>query len=291
MKRALLLCALITVGCGGESGMTPATPTPVSTRVTVNVTLTETLSGGPLGSVSQEVSSLPAMVTLSAAGHLTRQTMVGSATPTVDLIADAPPFSLDFYRQLVRNGHEAPNALTPLRIISTAPSLYIRTVDDAGQPIDAATLATARSSLIATVGTWTGGRFSFSTIDQGDAQGFEYSISVRWLNPVVPGICGRAGSVARIIELNYLEPACACNGSRMRPRAVKHELGHALGFFHTDAPSDLMYIQLLTCDQDPSPREQYHAAIAYHRQAGNRDPDIDAPTATPLSGRSVIVVD
>jgi hypothetical protein len=40
----------------------------------------------------------------------------------------------------------------------------------------------------------------------------------------------------------------------------------------------------------PNDAERYDAAIAYSRQAGNRDPDIDAATATPLSARSSVIV-
>jgi hypothetical protein len=37
------------------------------------------------------------------------------------------------------------------------------------------------------------------------------------------------------------------------------------------------------CDITPSARERYHAAIAYSRPVGNRDPDDDSSTATILS--------
>ena len=70
----------------------------------------------------------------------------------------------------------------------------------------------------------------------------------------------------------------------MYPWLVRHELGHAFGYWHTDNPTDVMYgIAGLGCEGMPSARERYHAAIAYSRPVGNRDPDDDTSTATILS--------
>jgi predicted Zn-dependent protease len=53
---------------------------------------------------------------------------------------------------------------------------------------------------------------------------------------------------------------------------VKHELGHAMGFYHTDQPTDLMYAQYTGCDKEPSEREQFHARVTYTQPNGSRDP-------------------
>ena len=61
---------------------------------------------------------------------------------------------------------------------------------------------------------------------------------------------------------------------------VRHELGHALGYWHTDAPTDVMSaVTWISNVQQPSARERAHAAIAYARPVGNTDPDTD-PSGT-----------
>ncbi len=70
----------------------------------------------------------------------------------------------------------------------------------------------------------------------------------------------------------------------------RHEIGHALGFRHIDVPNTLMYHASNRGPGLPTDAERYHAAIAYSRQAGNRDPDIDVATVTPLSTRSTVIV-
>jgi hypothetical protein len=82
-----------------------------------------------------------ALVDLSAPGHVThvsRTEITGSRTGlVVDLIPATPPFSLDFYRQFARNGHES-SVLRTLRPWSVAPSFYLRTVtEDTGEEVPA----------------------------------------------------------------------------------------------------------------------------------------------------------
>ena len=47
-------------------------------------------------------------ITVAAVGYLTREVVVSWPDPTIDVIPDVAPFSLSFYRQFVRNGHEQP---------------------------------------------------------------------------------------------------------------------------------------------------------------------------------------
>ena len=132
----------------------------------------------------------------------------------------------------------------------------MRTVDEAGQPIDALTLSTTADAIASTGSAWKGGAFGIASVQQGtDSKvGQAGWITVPWPNPVVAGVWGESdvgrdgGSILR----NYLDPLCNCNGSKMRPRFTRHELGHAFGFFHTGEASDLMSgLSCPDCQPDP----------------------------------------
>ena len=64
-----------------------------------------------------------------------------------------------------------------------------------------------------------------------------------------------------------------------------HEVGHALGFFHVSDRSSVMFPTIPgNCPAgNLSPSERYHAAIAYARPRGNRDPDNDPSDAFQAS--------
>ncbi len=228
------------------------------------------------------------MVTVTAGGHITRQTRVGSISPTVDLIPTSAPFSSIFYGQLVRNMLES---TTPdvVRTLPTAPSVYLQTSGLSVTNVDHL-IAAARD----VVPMMTGGRFALAALETGPntrppSPGW---IVVDIVNEGTTGECGRAniGALAGHIWLNIGEPRCEIRGDRVPPVSFRHEMGHALGFFHIDVPNSLMYQASNRGDGLPTELEKYHARIAYNRSAGNRDPDIDAPTATPLAARDRTIV-
>ena len=64
------------------------------------------------------------------------------------------------------------------------------------------------------------------------------------------------------------------------PLVVRHELGHALGFFHTGSENDVMWGgSWSNPNLTPSPRELTAAAIAYSRPVGNPEPPATARKA------------
>jgi hypothetical protein len=215
-------------------------------------------------------------------------TCIASATPAAPASTE---FDLAFYRQLVHNGFEEPTHLERLRRWTASPRIYLRSVDDAGAAIDPKMLDSTETTIRETIPMWTAGMLRAETIERGTGSrvGEDGWITVSW--PSVPGpggICGSAdvGYPGGEIRL-YYKSSCSCpGGPQIRPRSVRHEIGHAMGFWHTDSPTDLMAgTGVAGCDARPSPRELAHAAIAYRRPVGNLDPDTDPDSIASVSPR------
>lgn len=112
--------------------------------------------------------------------------------------------------------------------------------------------------------------FGLAGVERGTdtRQGQRGWITVRWSNQSDPAACGRASVGGDLLTLYPRTPGCRCAGNPaiLDMATVKHELGHALGFWHTDNVNDLMYRRSLgECDKNPTAREIYHAALAYQR--------------------------
>lgn len=242
------LIALFAVGCSG-SPTAPSAPTVTNPAAT-----------------TPPVVSVPPVVPPVVTPPIT-------ATP--DPVLSDPRYSASFYRMFALGAADGGfSGLTPLRRQTQAPRIYLRTVDDAGAAIDAYTLNETAAALINTTGKLTG-VFGLAGLEQGTGtrEGQAGWITVRW-STVVDDVCGRAVIGGGLITLFPLETRCRCsNGPAVRLYTVKHELGHVLGFYHTGDTNDLMSgIAVSTCDKDPSPREVFHASVAYSRAVGSLEP-------------------
>jgi len=225
---------------------------------------------------SSPAPTAPTPVTVVNVPAVTPTTPVVTPTPTPttpavvdDGLTKDPRFSLSFYRMFALGGGS-----TPLARVSQAPALYLLTVDDAGNTVDARTLNTVAAAMESVAGMFTG-KFGLEGIERGTGTTVSKAnrITVSFSANPQAGVCGstnRAGG--NQITLNYRVAACQCGGV-IRPLTAKHELGHALGFYHTDSVSDLMTsLPVNACDQNPSAREQYHGMVAYSRPIGSLDP-------------------
>lgn len=303
---AITVIGLTCAACGGSSAPTapaplPPTQPPVST-VTVTGQVTATNGGQPIsgataamggatattdgaGAFSVPLQPAAAMaLALSGAAIVSRTVRVAAMNTrsvAVDAIALDGTFSLDFYRQLVRDGLESPGRLQPLRRWTINPSVYLRVVDDTGAAIDARTLDATERAIRESVPAWTNNTLNLSAFERGaDTRAGQAGwVTVSWYAAADGGKCGNAdiAQSGGAISLFPRVPNCRCaGGPEIRPRLVRHEMGHAMGFFHTESNDDLMNATIWTCDAQPTARERYHASIAYHRPVGNVDPDNDA---------------
>jgi hypothetical protein len=217
--------------------------------------------------------------TLALAGAMSLCACAGAASPTAPTAAVIPSlmsigdtFDLAFYQSLTQNGYESPAQLEPVRRLHGPLRLYIRTEDNAGRVIDATTLETTERILVESVGVWSGEQFGIAEIARGTgtrekAPGW---LTIKWAGPSSTDRCGRStvGVDGGFIEFND-QAQCSCGGSsRIYPRLVRHELGHAMGYYHTDQISDVMYGRTISpdgCDLQPSLRERQVAQFVYRQ--------------------------
>jgi hypothetical protein len=216
---------------------------------------------------------------LSAPGFLTRETTISSGTnnPIIDLI---PASLATMYRELVRNGFEAPSTLEPIRRWTSAPKFFIDTTMPIGLKVLEADIVRIEEGIRAAVPAFTGGRFQASVVRGTNAPTGTGWIVIRFKNNSSANYCGRAyvGADPGEIEFNYNR--CECGSIRVRPRTIKHEVGHALGFWHTSGTGTMMFPTGSGCgDADLVQGERDAARIAYSRPVLNTDPDSD-PTGT-----------
>jgi hypothetical protein len=315
MRSLAAICIpLIVIGCGGSSPTQPnpnPTPSPQPSAWTIGGTVTTTLSGEPVAGASLAFSNgdtattnaagqwtltrssaitSKQMVEVTAQGYLARRVYVnGSETSrsvSIDMIRDAAPFSLAFYRQVARRGFEAPDELRGLNRWTRQPSFYIDTTNPRGGQLSAEEIALVSDAIRTAVPQATGGMFSAGPITTGSGSrpAAPGVIVVSFLSDSSWSSCARAtvGGDTGTIEINYgrCEGVCGSN-SKIARTTMLHEVGHTMGLYH--APGGMMDANTHACGLSGlSETEQHHAKFVYARPVGNADLDWDQPTSAFL---------
>lgn len=308
-KTVILLTALLlTTACGGGSPTAPTAtqpppPDPTPQTITLTGRLVAVNGGQGLPDVQAALgtqtfvtggggqftaSTLPtASLSLSLTGSsiVPRRLQVAMLTTrdvAVDAIATGGLFDLGFYQALVRDRLESP-ILQPLRRWTTNPNLYLQT------GVDARTLDMVEVVARESVSQWTAGKLSVASVERGSGS---RAGQAGWLTIAFaadPAHCGLSdvGQSGGTITL-YPSTVCGCGGVPVRPRTVRHEVGHAMGFYHVDDSADVMFHVASQCDTPLNAKDVYHAAIAYSRPVGNQNPDEDPTGAVNLAPMRVV---
>src|SRR6188508_1695669 len=156
------------VATGTAQGIGGATVTPGWSLAPVNA---DALGNYQLGDVANPPST-PYPVTLSAGGMISHDVWItwarGSRTGVdLDLIRDAPPFNMDFYRKFARGTFDQPGAPFPIFRWTTAPSFYVKTTDQNGRAIEPEVMVRVLDGIRQAVPAFTGGRYSAAAIETG----------------------------------------------------------------------------------------------------------------------------
>lgn len=304
-RLCVLVSAVLAAGCNSTptsptpppiaaQPSTPTQPTPPATRAIVGTVRAvnggQLISGATIDANGQRLTtnsqgqftltidattaSYPITISAPTIETMRATVSAGVTNPMLDVIAHGNGFDAAFYGRFV---FDTANGVTILRRQSQAPHIYLRTVDNAGAAIDAATLDTTAAAIINVAGLFTGGRFGIAGLERGTdtRRGQAGWITVEWAPNEDPNRCGTASpGSGQWILLYYKNRMCGCGNSAIRPTTVKHEIGHAMGFYHTYDAADLMSgVPESQCDRNPSTREIAHAAIAYSRPINTAMPD------------------
>jgi len=231
-------------------------------------------------------------VVVNASGHVFRR-VVYQMTPnrsgvTIDIIRDAPPFDLFFYRQWVRDNLQS-TSLQATKPWTVDPNFYFKTLlDDLDEVVPDATIDRLVSIFANSIVELSGGKRKMGTVERGTAarepmDGWVNVTFARNLGGFLgsSSVGGNMGTIALVYApLLQSTPQNNPFGCEFPLYAVAdHEITHTLGYWHTlDVVADSFSGPGCTGAGRPE-RTRLHSAVMYSRPSGNTDPDVDPATA------------
>ena len=215
---------------------------------------------------------------ISAPGFQTRDTWMRGGTlrtQDIDLLSGD---LLALFRAMARNGHESPQSVSvaPTRRWTQNPNIYIWTTwKDTDGPVNNVDFYVREIRRI--IPQLTGGRFEAGLIEFGP---LERPLTSGWINLVFDHAGNNAilgGNPGRV----QLGGDHTCNQI-----AITHEFGHAMGYWHSGRFNTIMGTTPGYCHEaDFTPDELRVAKAMYARANGNREPDRDPDSSSPLALR------
>ncbi len=231
-------------------------------------------------------------VVVNAPGHVFRR-VVYQMTPnrsgvTIDVIRDAPPFDLFFYRQWVRDSLQS-TSLQATKPWTVDPKFYFKTLlQDLNETVPDATIDRLVGIFANSVAELSGGRRKIGTVERGSAarepmDGWVNVTFARNLGGFLgsSSVGGNMGTIALVYApLLQSTPQNNPFGCESPLYSVAdHEVTHTMGYWHTlDTVADSFSGSGCTGTGRPE-RTRLHSAVMYSRPTGNTDPDVDPASA------------
>ena len=288
---------------------TPVAGARLVNRLTGAVLAITDAAGDFLIPATSNAGDPPLSVSISADGYLTRETGLQPGTQGVvaDIIKLSSPFSLKYYRELVRfsnNGDVAPGSpLTGWRIERL--NVYIRTnlldpTDTTREPVDTGVAVPeeavnrALGGLQKTIAQLAGGTIQLERVEMGPGPAHEresgwlgVSFFHRESHPQnYAGLAMHEFNGYSAVRLG-VHASASIDCAPMTQGLAMHEFGHLFGLSHAqlDSPNVMAGggVNMPCANANFSPAERLHARIAFSRPRGNEDPDRD-PVGYVLPG-------
>lgn len=265
---------------------------PIAGATLVNGTVSALTSSAGLFTLNGVASSGTIGVTVNAPGHVFRRA-VFAMTPnrsgvTIDLIRQAPPFDIEFYRMWARDSLQS-TSLQATKPWTKNPNFYFKTLlDDVDEIVPDDVIDRIAGVFANAIVELSGGRRQIGVVERGTeardaADGWVRVTFARALGGVLgrSTVGGDSGTMALLYAplLQSTPQNNPFNCDFYLYGIADHEITHTMGFYHTfDTIGDSFSGPGCTGTGRPE-RTRIHSSIMYARPPGNTDPDIDPPSA------------